>query len=396
MRKGISKAIVGTTIALGIHQVGFNQETLVDIYEGRSEFVVMNETGQATISALGAPITKNLEYIDGRVVKLNGEQAADLRKSGARVYRNRSDYKIFSAASPPCLPCGDPVEPPIVVPEPPLGNAGPVPEKGDIVPWGTAEIRGPEALRITGGQNVTVCVLDTGLDTAHPEFRNRSIRGKGFVKGNGSWEDNQGHGTHVASTVSALSDGQGMVGVSQAKLAIGKVLSKYGSGTSVAISEGIMWCTGVVKASIISMSLGSSRSGGSDPLIRIATDYAISKGVIIVAAAGNDGRSDGCGFPAANPGVHCVSAINKQRKLASFSTHGPDVDISAPGVGILGAKMGTSSYVEWDGTSMATPHVAAVWALALSRAKSNIGVKSLGLPATHQGRGQVDALLSIK
>jgi subtilisin family serine protease len=167
--------------------------------------------------------------------------------------------------------------------------------------------------------------------------------------------DVHGHGTHVAGSVAALTDNQkGVSGTCPGcTLYDVKVLDDAGSGAYSWISEGIIWAADN-GAKVINMSLGG-RTGSST--VRSAIDYAWGKGVVVVAAAGNDGTSAHA-YPAAYNNVLAVGATDNRDSKASFSNYGSSwVDVAAPGVGILSTTV-DGAYGTKSGTSMATPHVA--------------------------------------
>lgn len=261
-----------------------------------------------------------------------------------------------------------------------------------VVPWGMEKIQVIEAYERATGKGVLVCVLDTGTDAEHPDIAGALAGGASFVDGVSSWDDDQGHGTHVAGTIAATLNDRDVVGAATgAKIYTGKVLDSTGRGYGSWIAAGVLDCVDA-GAQVISMSLGSPAEYGPDPLITDAIDVALNAAVFVVAAAGNDGGR--VGYPAAWPGVIAVSATGAMDELASFSSRGPEIDYAAPGVGVLSLKMG-GGVVSYSGTSMATPHVSGVIALALSAGKRKIGVDDIGLPLEHQGQGRVNALKSV-
>ncbi|WP_089307060.1 S8 family serine peptidase [Geodermatophilus pulveris] len=206
---------------------------------------------------------------------------------------------------------------------------------------------------------VVVAVLDTGV-APHPELAGVLVPGRNFTTSPGGeldTTDRQGHGTHVAGTVAAdaASDVEGVAhGVRVMPV---KVLGDDGSGSSSAVNSGIIWAA-ENGADVINMSLGGPGGAG---LFASAVDYARSRGVTVVAAAGNDNTSTPS-YPAAEPGVISVAAVDAQQARASFSNSGSTVDLAAPGVGILSTHL-DGSLASLNGTSMASPHVAGVAAL---------------------------------
>lgn len=244
----------------------------------------------------------------------------------------------------------------------------------------TAQIGAPEVWAGGDtGQGVTVAVLDTGIDVAHPDFEGRLGATASFVPDE-DITDRNGHGTHVASTVAGTGAASGGAerGVAPgATLAIGKVLSNAGSGFDSWAISGMEWAARDQHARIISMSLGSGPSDGHDPMSQAVDDLTAETGALFVIAAGNAGAENSIGSPGAATSALTVGAVDGSDDLASFSSGGPRLgdgaikpEITAPGVNITAARSqfapeGSGSYQSLSGTSMATPHVAGAAALLL-------------------------------
>lgn len=273
--------------------------------------------------------------------------------------------------------------------------SGGIAQPAQVLPWGIKAVQAPEAFAYSRGAGAVVCVVDTGIQSNHPDLAGQVIGGENFVVIKGkidpkAYADDNGHGTHVAGTIAALDNSIGVVGVApEAKLLAMKVLNRQGSGYISDVTEGILAC-GAQKAHIISMSLGAS--SGSD-LLHQAIQDATAQGLKVVAAAGNE--SGQVSYPAAYSEVLAVSAVDSSGQFASFSNFGAEVDYAAPGVAVSSTTM-DSSYATYSGTSMATPHVSGVLALALSSQSLGIVTIDLGLPAQQQGLGFVNALLTVK
>lgn len=219
------------------------------------------------------------------------------------------------------------------------------------------------------GAGVRVAVLDTGYDDAHPDLQQAVVAARDFTRSRYGVRDVNGHGTHCAGVIGARENGVGMIGIApETELLIGKVLGDSGAGTGQAVAEGIRW--GVQQgAQVISMSLGGPQP---DELIGRAIEAAVSAGVFVLCAAGNTGRENDVNFPARWKGrprperdTIAVAAVDREGRVAPFSSRGPEVDIAAPGVEIVSAFPG-GGYAELSGTSMATPFVAGVVALVLA------------------------------
>ncbi len=259
--------------------------------------------------------------------------------------------------------------------------------------WGLAHINAPAAWdRTTGSANVTVAVIDTGIDLDHPELAPLLVAGTDMVdlgpnptppagwrfEGDFQGRDNLpqdevGHGTHVAGTIACLSNnGAGVAGVTWAcRLMPVKVLTRLvrisdgrvsGTGSAADISAGIRWAVDN-GARVLNLSLG----GTTDTQVeRDAIAYAIAQGAVVVAAMGNAfQQGNPTSYPAAYPGVVAVGAINSANARAGFSQTGAHIDVVAPGVGIL-STVWDNGFTNMDGTSMASPHVAGLAALILS------------------------------
>lgn len=233
------------------------------------------------------------------------------------------------------------------------------------IPWGIKKVNAPAAWDFTQGAGVRVAVIDTGIDASHADLDGAVDGGYGAAADCSREEcylDDNGHGTHVAGTIAGRGAGQfGVYGVApKARLYAVKVLGADGSGSLSDVIKGIIWCANN-DIQVANMSLGSDTP--SETMQR-ALRYAKARGVVVVAAAGNSGGA--VGYPAAYPETIAVSAMDWNDQLASFSSRGPQVKFTAPGVAVLSAKLG-GDYWTLSGTSMASPHVAGLAALAVSQ-----------------------------
>lgn len=213
----------------------------------------------------------------------------------------------------------------------------------------------------TQGSTVTVAVIDTGIDTDHELFggfydprtnpQGRILNGTSLL-GNGSFEDDEGHGTHTAGTVADLTP-------SYVKILPVKVLDSVGNGSMSGIMLGMLYAV-EQGADILSLSLGGAPE--QYDVMEYVVDYAYDHGVLCVVAAGNEQLNADNVNPARLEKCITVSALEKDLQKAYYSNFGDIVDICAPGSDVYSAKMG-GGYIAFSGTSMATPHVAAVAAV---------------------------------
>lgn len=237
--------------------------------------------------------------------------------------------------------------------------------------YGLVQKNVAQAWEITQGDpNLTVAVVDTGIDFNHAELKDRVVKGPNFLFRPG-WifhrkdtvgpMDDNSHGTHCAGIIGAsANNGQGIAGVAPGvKLMAVKSLDMRGAGTEYDVMKGVAYAV-TNGAKIVSLSLGGRSTTSVE---RRFYQDAVDSGALIVAAAGNDG--DAVGFPAAYPGVLSVGATDSGGALAKFSNHDETLGVTAPGVGILSTVPG-NSYEKLSGTSMAAPFVAGVAALVWS------------------------------
>jgi subtilisin family serine protease len=228
------------------------------------------------------------------------------------------------------------------------------------LPWGVDRIDA-DLVSLTG-EGIKVAVLDTGIDKDHPDL---SVAGgvnfvpKGLKLDSTKWDDDNGHGTHVAGTIAALDNTVGVVGVAPGvSLYAVKVLDRRGSGSLTWVINGINWAV-QNDMDVISMSLSTDSDYSQ---LKTACQNAYNAGIVIVAAAGNDGSK--VDYPAAYSTVVAVSATDSNDNIASFSNRGSEIEVAAPGVSIP-STWKDGAYNTISGTSMACPHVTGVAALIL-------------------------------
>jgi thermitase len=234
--------------------------------------------------------------------------------------------------------------------------------------WDLFRIEAPAAWDRTQGNGVRVAVVDTGIDGDHPDLESKIVMQKDLVNNDAVAEDDAfGHGTHVAGTIGAATDnGQGVAAVCPGcKLMVAKSGGGGTSGfTDADIAQGIYWSANN-RARVINLSVGGEEFSWA---LKHAVDYAWEHRVVVVAAAGND-DSNAPSYPAAYGHAISVVATNKSDGKAPFSNYGKTVDVAAPGVGIWSTVPG-GGYETKAGTSMASPHVAALAGLLASQDRS--------------------------
>jgi len=286
------------------------------------------------------------------------------------------------------------------------------------LPWGVDRVDA-DVLHADGetGNGADIAILDTGIDSDHPDLQGNVRGGKCHADeccGNATggifgcddnnndcphpWDDDNDHGTHCAGSADAIDDTEGVVGVStEANLWAGKVLNGCGSGSYDNIAAGIEWAADQ-GFDVASMSLG----GDSSSVVKDACQYAYDKGVLLVAAAGNDGECTDCvGYPAAYSTVIAVSATSEDDSLASFSSTGPEVELAAPGEGVYSTV--PSGYDTFSGTSMACPHVSGAGGQLMANGYTNTEARTqlqdtaedIGLGDNEQGYGLLDAEAAV-
>ncbi|WP_353931151.1 S8 family peptidase [Okeanomitos corallinicola TIOX110] len=255
--------------------------------------------------------------------------------------------------------------------------------------WGADLVKAPTAWQ-NGytGQGIIVAVLDTGVDYNHNDLNSNiwintkeiagngidddgngfvdDVRGWNFDGNNNNVLDDESHGTHVAGTIAAKNDGNGVTGIAyNSQIMAVKVLDENGSGSYSNIANGVRYAVDN-GANVINLSLGGNSGNNT---LKSAIEYASNKGVIVVMAAGNEGASQPS-YPAryANDFGIAVGAVNQSNQFTDFSNRSGSQEIkyvTAPGEDIY-STVPNNKYATYSGTSMAAPHVAGVVALMLS------------------------------
>jgi subtilisin family serine protease len=269
-------------------------------------------------------------------------------------------------------------------------------------PWGLARISSAEPGGTTytfddaAGEGTCAYVVDTGIDINHPEFEGRAEWGDNFA--DNSDADGQGHGTHVAGTIGSLSFGV----AKKTKLIAVKVLDDSGSGSNSGVIAGMEFVVDDAAARddcpngvVVNMSLG----GGFSQAVNSAAAGIVDAGLFLAVAAGNEAADARLSSPASEVSACTVGATDENDVLADFSNFGRLVDVLAPGVDIL-STIPNGETASFDGTSMASPHVAGLAAYLLSLGESAEGLCQTIASGALQGvisgvpNGTVNALIN--
>ena len=321
------------------------------------QVIVKFAPGAATKSAMpnGSSLGGTIHGLGAHVVKTTGDPAA------VAAALNASPGVEYAEVDKPMQLLATPNDPrfPELYGLNNNGQTGGTADSDIDAPEGW-DLAGMGAFPATGG--VKVGIVDTGITQTHEDLTGKTVdcgQSTGGVVMSGACLDDNGHGTHVAGTITGnANNGRGVTGVAfNSPLSICKALSgPLGQGTTSDVASCITWVTDR-GAKVISMSLG----GGAATTLQNAVRYAASHDVLVLAAAGNDGNST-VEFPAGYAEVVSVAATDARDAHASFSNTNADVEVAAPGVNVL-SSYNDGGYRVLSGTSMATPHAAGVAAV---------------------------------
>jgi thermitase len=262
--------------------------------------------------------------------------------------------------------------------------------------WDLLKVHAPEAWALTeGAPSIDIAILDTGIDVNHPDLAGKVVISANF-SGSPTSSDLYGHGTHVAGIAAGGTNNlQGIASLGyNSSLMNVKVMSDDGTGSYASVAKGITWAADN-GANVINLSLGGTSS--SQTLAR-AVNYAWKKGVILVAAAGNNGTTDPF-YPAYYNNVIAVASSDIFDNLSPYSNRGSWVEVAAPGGNIWSTLPG-GNYAYMAGTSMAAPHVAGLAALVLTRFPSASAARNCIIANTDPivaniGGGRINALKAV-
>jgi subtilisin family serine protease len=261
--------------------------------------------GKAEVAKRGGTVLVDLSEVDALAVRVSPKALAAL-KASRNVEFVEADHPQYAFGITPA---------------------------SETVPYGITMVQADQTSD-AGAGNRKLCIIDSGIDGTHPDLQGIPMAGQNFTT-SGVWNsDELGHGTHVAGTIAAVGgNGIGVVGVAphqQLNLYIAKVFDATGSASSSTVAKAMLACS-KAGANVISMSLGS---GTPNQLQKIVVRVLAGRNVLMVAAAGNAGTS-AISYPAGFPEVISVAAIDGAKNKASFSQFNADVEIAAPGVGVL-------------------------------------------------------------
>lgn len=329
----------------------------------------VNDSAIAALESRGGKIIKKLPLVNGLVVMLPSEAVVPTFSTLTGVKKVEADAKVFA-----------------------LGKPSNVVQPAETLEWGVNRIDADLAWATSKGTGVKVAIIDTGIDKDHPDLVANLKGGTNFVAPGlkaadpNKWNDDNGHGTHVAGIVAAVDNSIGVIGVApEASLYAVKVLDKNGSGYVSDVIDGIYWAiqNGM---QVINMSLGSASDVQA---LHDAVDAAYNSGILVVAAAGNSGdgnpNTNEVIYPAKYSSVIAVAATASDDSVPTWSSSGVEVELAAPGVSIR-STWNDNMYKTISGTSMATPHVTGVVALKLSSGMLASDVRA-NLQATAQDLG---------
>ncbi|MEG3435789.1 S8 family serine peptidase [Pannus brasiliensis CCIBt3594] len=373
---------LGATSTFNLALTGLSADADVSLLDTNGNVIAGSYNGGTTNDSITSQLSAGTYYV--RVYQYSGDTNYNLALSATTVttppptpgFSSTSGYGLVNAAAAVARAIGQ-------------STFANVPTFGGANDWGVNLVNAPEAwARGYTGQGIIVAVLDTGVDRNHVDLRDNiwtnsdEIAGNGidddgngyvddvygwnFANGNNNTLDYNGHGTHVSGTIAGANNGIGVTGVAyNARIMPVQVLDSSGSGSYTSVALGIRYAVDN-GARVINMSLGG---GSTNSEVQSALQYASSRGVIVVMAAGNSGGA-APGYPANNATTWglAIGAVDSNNNMASFSnragTNSSMMYVTAPGVNVY-STLPNNSYGSYNGTSMATPHVAGVVALML-------------------------------
>ncbi len=289
------------------------------------------------IQSIGGTVTQEINALDTVVVNVPSDVADQPLPESSVVAASEPDYYVTALDDPLAKPYNDPL----------YEQQWALPVIGAPAAWESLPANAPQ---------ITVAVIDSGICAAHPDLAGRIISGWDFLEQDAVPQDDLGHGCAVAGIIAANpNNGIGIIGVApNAQIMPLRVLDAQGVGSYSDVAAGIVYATDH-GAQIINLSLGGYNPSS---VLESAVNYADSRGVMVIAAAGNTGQQ-GVLYPAAYEPVIAVASVDQNLQRSSFSSYGPEIDLLAPGRDILSTKR-DGGYGLMSGTSFAAPQVAGV------------------------------------
>jgi subtilisin len=303
--------------------------------EERSRYmVVMRHEAPATSLRL---VANSAEAIEHRVRRFEhaGSTAMDLTEAEAADLRRSPDVET--------------VEPVVLMMAQEVGASAELrPTDPQATPWGLAAIHAQSVWPVTRGKSVNVAIIDSGIESKHPDLAHAYAGGYNSIDPTKSAEDDFGHGTHVAGIIAAADNNIGIIGVApEVRLWGIKCLYQDGSGHDDYVVAALDWLIAKKQQSGGTWVANMSFGGLGTAALEKAVQRAVNAGIILIAAAGNTATETGLLYPAGYEGVISVAAVDSQRQVASFSTRGYGLDLAAPGVDIMSTYLrGKSSFTE--------------------------------------------------
>ncbi|MBU1179742.1 S8 family peptidase [Patescibacteria group bacterium] len=378
MKKALFVAVI---IAIALVGCGYDNEPdnviasskYASTSDGRYIVTFDGPVNEAAVGNNRGHVLKKLSLVNGLLVLLPDHAAVKRIQAMKGVKGVEVDAVVYATAPPgACSPWPECKDEPVPDPEP-------EPTPPQTMDWGVDRIDADLAWSVSKGTGVKVAVIDTGIDKDHPDLAGNLKGGVNFVSKNpkkpadpNTWDDDNGHGTHVAGIIAAIDNTEGVVGVApEANLYAVKVLDKTGSGYVSDIISGLQWAVNN-GMDVVNMSLGAQVDVQA---FHDAVDAADAAGVLLFAAAGNDGDGDPLtnevDYPAKYDSVVAVGATASDDSTPYWSSEGAEVEVSAPGANVL-STTNDGGYGVKNGTSMATPHVVGVAALMVSAGVTDV------------------------
>ena len=359
MYKAILIVFAGLVLVFGTSIFGYSEAASVPQRVIVTFDHVLNEQARVALASHGQ-VVRDLALINGAVVLVPSQAAVNQIGALDGVTSVEFDTLVFALDKPAAKPGKG-------------GGGDTTPPPAQTLEWGVDRIDADLAWGTSTGVGVNVAVIDTGIDQDHPDLIANLKGGVNFVSKSptrpadpAKWNDDNGHGTHVAGIIGAVDNSEGVVGMAHGVNLYGvKVLDRNGSGYLSDVISGIDWAV-ANGMNVINMSLGSSSDSSA---LHDAVDAADAAGLVVVAAAGNSGDGDGTTneviYPAKYSSVIAVAATASDDSTPYWSSEGAEVELAAPGVDIR-STWNDGAYNTISGTSMASPHAAGAAALVFS------------------------------